>query len=156
MKGGTGGIVQVTERYPLSGETREFRRRDLRRGTPIRLVLGGRGSRHLVVSLRVRLPGMAAWWPWPHAASKSCGCSGLPVLQEQSSGTCQVAARDSRTETLREQVACGMWAKHGHCGCSIMRVEPTAPYPTLHCDTKLSPVVQGSTWAGRGRGPTAR
>lgn len=24
--------VQVTERYPLSGETREFRRRDLRRG----------------------------------------------------------------------------------------------------------------------------
>lgn len=25
--------VQVTERYPLTGEIREFRRRDLRRGT---------------------------------------------------------------------------------------------------------------------------
>ena len=25
--------VQVTERYPLTGEVREFRRRDLRRGT---------------------------------------------------------------------------------------------------------------------------
>jgi hypothetical protein len=26
-------MLQVTERYPLSGDTREFKRRDLRRGT---------------------------------------------------------------------------------------------------------------------------